>query len=131
MIDRCTNPNNKSYRDYGGRGISVCQRWIDGADGLTGYECFVADLGRRPAPGLTIERSNGDGAYSPGNCSWANRTIQSRNRRGLRMVTINGRTQPASVWAEESGVPYFTLIQRLNRGMAPERAIIPGDFRKG
>ena len=130
LIDRCTNPKNKSFGDYGARGITVCDRWLRGDGKMTGYECFVADMGRRPSPELSIERSNSDGPYSPGNCSWANRTIQNRNRRGLRLVTINGRTLPVSVWAEESGVPYFTLMQRLKRGMAPELAIIPGDHRK-
>lgn len=123
MIDRCERPNNRSYANYGGRGIRVCDRWVRGEGGLTGYECFLADMGARPERALTIERRDGAGNYEPGNCSWESRTVQSRNRRGLRLITIGSRTEPASVWAEEAGVPYFTFIRRLKLGWAPERAL--------
>lgn len=122
MHDRCVNPRNRSFRDYGARGIVVCSRWSQGEGGLTGFECFVADMGERPR-GLTIERSNSDGPYAPSNCSWASRTVQSRNRRSLRVIEFGGRKQPVSAWAEEKGLPYFTVIQRLNRGWAPDRAL--------
>lgn len=123
MHERCTSQKHKSFRDYGARGINVCARWTAGDGDLTGFECFLADMGERPA-GLTIERSNNDGPYSPSNCSWASRTIQSRNRRSVRIVEVLGRRQPVSAWAEEVGLPYFTLVQRLNRGWPPARAVM-------
>ena len=129
MIDRCANPENSSFQNYGARGISVCDRWRLGDGKLTGFECFTRDMGDRPRADLTIEREDSNGPYSPENCRWADRTVQSRNRRGLRMVTIGEETKPASVWAEGAGVPYFTFIQRLNRGISPERALTSTDLR--
>ncbi len=74
MHDRCSNPRNPHYRNYGGRGIRVCRRWQR-------YEHFLADMGRRPDPKLTLERVDNDKGYSPSNCCWATRKQQSANRR--------------------------------------------------
>lgn len=76
MHRRCRNPRDKDYKNYGERGISVCDRW----SGAHGFENFLADMGKRP-PGLTIERNNNDGNYEPGNCRWATRSDQRRNQR--------------------------------------------------
>lgn len=81
MIDRCENPKNKVFSYYGGRGICICDRWRYGADGKTGYECFISDVGRRPSPELSIDRINNDGNYEPGNCRWATRAEQCANQR--------------------------------------------------
>lgn len=77
-IQRCTNPNNPKYADYGGRGIRVCDRWVNS------FEAFFADMGERPV-GLTIERKDNDGNYEPGNVRWATRKEQTRNRRCTKL----------------------------------------------
>lgn len=73
MLARCNDPKHRQYKDYGGRGIVVCPQWTE-------FECFLADMGERP-PGRSIDRVDGDGNYEPGNCRWATRTEQNRNRR--------------------------------------------------
>lgn len=75
MIQRCTNPNNKNYADYGGRGITVCARW------LFSFENFLADMGVKPAPHLTLERVDNSLGYFASNCKWASMKEQSNNRR--------------------------------------------------
>ena len=122
MIERCYSVNNKSFADYGARGIRVCDRWLKGIGSRGGLECFIADMGERPH-GLTLERKDNEKSYEPDNCEWASRKRQGRNKRNNRIVSYNGRSQSVSAWAEECGVPYFTLIQRLNRGWTLARAI--------
>ena len=80
MIARCHNKNNNAYKHYGARGISVCNRWRFGENGISGFECFIEDMGRRPKPRLTIERKDNNLGYSKDNCVWATYTEQARNK---------------------------------------------------
>lgn len=79
MKDRCFNPNNEAYRNYGGRGITVCERWLS-------FDNFLADMGQPPGPQYSIDRINNYGNYEPGNCRWATRKQQANNRRTCRAV---------------------------------------------
>ena len=81
MHQRCANPNNPSWKDYGGRGIKVCERWTYGEDGKSAYECFLADMRRKPTQWHSIDRIEVNGNYEPDNCKWATRKEQNDNRR--------------------------------------------------
>jgi hypothetical protein len=83
MIDRCTNPKHDKYAYYGGRGITVCDRW----SGPSGFQNFLADMGPRPE-GTSIDRIDNDGNYEPSNCRWATAKEQARNRRPARLRRI-------------------------------------------
>jgi hypothetical protein len=115
MRQRCENPANGHYGDYGGRGIRVCDRWQV-------FEHFLEDMGECP-DGLTIERVNNAGNYEPGNCRWATVDEQARNKRNNRWLTLNGRTMCAKDWARELGIHYMTLITRMNRGWSDDECL--------
>lgn len=123
MIDRCRNPKNGSFKDYGARGITVCERWRLGDGSKTGFECFLADMGPRPRGRYTIERVDGANNYTPGNCMWLPKGDQSKNRRGVKLIRIGNQTQTIPDWCKETGVSYWTAIRRIYRGWTPERAV--------
>jgi hypothetical protein len=123
MRMRCLNPNVKSYPRYGGRGITICERWLHGEGGLSGAECFVADMGSRPSPDHSIERRNVNGPYSPDNCLWADRSTQAKNTSVTPHVTYNGRTASVHEWEVITGIPATQIAKRLGRGWSPERAL--------
>lgn len=117
MKHRCMNENYFCYDDYGGRGIKVCDRWMDS------FLAFLEDMGRRPSPDHSIDRIDNDGDYTPENCRWATDTEQNRNSRRTRDVTWNGKTQCLAAWAEETGIPYNVIGCRLDMGWDIERAL--------
>ncbi len=116
MKSRCLNPNVPEYRYDGARGITISPRWLDS------YEAFLADVGRRPGPDYRLERIDNDGNYEPGNCRWATIKEQSRIRRSNHMVTCDRRSQSIAAWAEELGIKFHTLKNRVRRGWSIERA---------
>jgi hypothetical protein len=107
MRRRCNYPTHGSYKDYGGRGIKVCERWNNS------FENFYADMGDRP-PGSQIDRIDNDGNYEPGNCQWSTRKEQNNNRRSNALFTYQGKTQTLQQWAEEYGIDKKLLWHRLN-----------------
>lgn len=104
MWARCTNPAHSAFQHYGGRGISVCERWKS-------FENFLADMGEQPN-GFSIERKDVMGDYSPGNCKWSTAEEQANNKRNSVFVTVNGKTQTYSQWARELGVDPGVLRRR-------------------
>jgi hypothetical protein len=80
MIARCTNPRYDSFHDYGGRGITVCDRWRYGENGMSGFECFISDMGPRPSPNHSLDRIDPNGNYEPGSVRWATAKEQANNR---------------------------------------------------
>lgn len=106
MKQRCYEPAHKSYKDYGGRGITVCDRWRQS------FSAFLADMGVRPAH-TTIERINNAGNYEPGNCRWATQSEQQNNRRSNHPITWRGETHNLGIWAAKMGLTPERLSQRI------------------
>lgn len=106
MIRRCTDPTAFGYHRYGGRGITVCERW------LHSFPAFFEDMGSRPA-GTSIDRLENDGNYELGNCRWATRAEQNANTSTAILVTVNGKTQPVGAWARELGVSSRAIFYRI------------------
>lgn len=117
MKARCNNSRTKHYASYGGRGIRVCDRWA------YSFENFLADMGESPTPMHTLDRIDNNGNYCPENCRWATRSEQQANRRPVRLLTFNGRTQCAAAWARELGAPKGLIYKRLRLGWSVERAV--------
>jgi len=115
MIQRCTNSNCQVWKHYGGRGITVCDRWRNS------FEAFLRDMGERPAH-LTLERLDNSKGYSPDNCAWRTRREQSRNQRSNRVFTVAGVTACLTELAERFGVNRDTVKRRLQRGWLVEDA---------
>lgn len=119
MIRRCHDPKNRSYQNYGARGIFVCDRWRLAPDG---FRNFCEDMGSRP-DGMTLDRKKNNKGYSPGNCRWATRQDQGNNQRDNHRITFRGKTQTVSQWAREAGLPWNCLLWRLRSGWSIERAL--------
>ena len=111
MRSRCNNAKNKEYANYGGRGITVCDRWSD-------FDCFFSDMGAAPE-GLTIDRIDVNGNYEPTNCRWATVEQQANNKRSSVLITHNGQTKTLTQWAKLLGKAHGTLTYRLSKGLDP------------
>jgi hypothetical protein len=125
MLGRCYRPTDEHYDRYGGRGITVCERWHS-------FENFYADMGPKPSPLHEIDRIDNDGNYEPGNVRWATKQQQSRNRSTNRIIEFGGRKLTLIEWSEISGVNRKTISDRLDAGWPTEKALTqPPRTRQG
>jgi hypothetical protein len=124
MLGRCCDPKRKEFERYGGRGISICDRW------RSSFADFLADMGEKP-PGLTIERINNNGNYCKENCRWATVAEQNRNQRRNHWILVGNETKTLTDWSIDRGVPRSTIHKRLAKGWLPDRAVTerPGTCR--
>lgn len=121
MKNRCLNPNQARFKDYGGRGIKVCRRWL----GKNGFKNFLADMGPKPSPAHSMDRKKTNRNYTKSNCRWATRSEQARNARSNRIVTIRGSRMVLAEAVERYAlVPPSTVRVRMSRGWTPAEAIL-------
>jgi hypothetical protein len=109
MKRRCCRPSSQDYKNYGGRGITVCERWLE-------FENFYEDMGDRPSNQYSIERIDNDGDYCLDNCKWILTSNQAKNRRTNRRLSYNGETRIVVDWARHLNMNVHTIYSRLNRG---------------
>jgi hypothetical protein len=107
MLARCTNPRTKDFKRYGGRGITVCQRWKK-------YEAFLADMGKCP-DGYSLDRVDNNGPYSPQNCRWATRSTQQKNKTTTKFYKEGTTTLTMSEWAERLGISVQLAYYRMKK----------------
>jgi len=118
MIERCSSPKARGYEHYGGRGITVCERW------RTSFQAFADDMGERPSRCYSIDRyPDKNGNYEPGNCRWATSVQQNRNRRNNTILAYAGESKCIAEWADQLGIPRMLISTRLQRGWTVERAL--------
>lgn len=117
MKDRCSNPKSQRFDRYGGRGISVCERWANS------FEAFYEDLGPRPSSEHSIERIDNDGNYEPGNVIWALREQQENNKSTNVFLTHDGETLTLAQWSRKLGIEKKTLSHRLKAGWSVDLAL--------
>lgn len=108
LKDRCYNKNDKKYKDYGGRGITVCDTW------LNSFQQFLEDMGEKPSPKHSIERKDNNGNYCKENCVWETKKKQAINRRNTTFIEYNGEIKPLAEWAEIFNIRINTLHSRIN-----------------
>ena len=118
MKDRCFNPNHKQYLDWGGRGITVCDRWLN-------FENFLADMGYRPTAKHSLDRIDNDGDYCPENCKWSTKKEQQNNQRNNKpLITIGSKTYTIAQWGIEMGYGEMVIQGRLKMGWSEYRAVM-------
>lgn len=125
MKSRCYNPNEPSYKNYGGRGIKMCDEWMD----FVPFMKWALNNGYRE--GLEIDRIDNNGNYEPGNCRFVTRSENQLNKRNNRCITIDGVTKTVSEWAEIAGLPLTTIYSRLRYGWSGKRLLLPSGQYEG
>lgn len=114
MMQRCNYKDHKYFSLYGGRGITICERWA------TSFLAFLDDMGPRPTSKHTLDRINSNGNYCPANCRWVTRKQQCRNRRNNKTIAFNGMVLCISEWSEMTGLHKDTINKRLRAGWSVE-----------
>lgn len=117
MKKRCLNASYCRFRGYGGRGITICVRWLES------FKNFIADMGARPSPKHSIERKDNDGNYEPANCTWAARPQQDSNKRTNRPITFGSETLTVKEWSRRTGINHETIRHRILIGWSAEQAL--------
>lgn len=115
--ERCYYEKYKQYKDYGGRGIKVCDRWLES------FENFYEDMGSRPSDNHSIDRKDNDGNYCKENCEWKTKKEQANNTSSNIIITYNNKTQTLMQWSEELSLSYSALQLRLSRGWSIEKTL--------
>lgn len=115
---RCYNPNNKDFKNYGARGITVCTQWENDFEAFYNWAAMHGY-----AEGLTIDRIDNDGNYEPSNCRWVSTREQNRNKRNIVWLEYNGATKTLSEWSRETGISVSVISNRLKRGWSIEDAL--------
>lgn len=124
MKRRCYASHRRGFANYGGRGIKVCDRWLHGEGGASGFECFLADMGTRPSRDYTLDRIDNDADYSPENCRWATIESQSYNKRATFKLSIGGETIDLKEAERRYGISAGSIYQRIKTyGMTAEEAV--------
>lgn len=122
LKSRCLNKRNPKYPIYGGRGINVCDRWINS------FQNFLDDVGTKPTPGHSIDRIYVNGHYEPSNVKWSTRKEQQNNKRNNRLLTYDGRTLTVAQWADLLMISQQKIINRLYKKYSTEDALYTGSF---
>ena len=117
IIQRCEDPRSAAFAAYGGRGITLCERWRNS------FQNFLEDVGRRPNPSMQLGRIDNNGGYTPENVRWETPKQNGRNKRSTRYITVGSETLAMAEWAERIGILPGTLRQRLSSGWTPEDAV--------
>lgn len=125
MKARCYNKKNSGFKNYGGRGITVCNEW------KSSFEAFYKDMGPKPSPKHSLDRIEVNGNYEPANCKWSTRREQNNNKRNIVILTHEGETKTLLDWSESLNLPHNTLFMRLRKGWSIERALTTPLLGKG
>lgn len=120
MRQRCNNPRHAQYKNYGGRGISICAEWQE-------FSAFFRDMGPKP-DGLTIDRIDNNGNYEAANCRWANRAEQRRNQRTCKIIEFKGERMTIEEWSRKIGIHPMTIRCRLKRNWPIDMLLSPQKF---
>ena len=125
MLDRCYNANKPGYKDYGGRGISVCDRWKHS------FNDFLSDMGLRPSSKHSLDRfPNNDGNYEPSNCRWATKPEQQANTTRNVIISYNGKSMNIKEWSNETGIAPSVIAYRSRVGLSPDKILLKGHLQK-
>jgi hypothetical protein len=119
MLERCFNPEHEAYKNYGGRGITICDEWLS----LTIFHAWATKSGYKK--GLTLDRIDNNGNYEPDNCRWATPTEQGNNKRDNVFITLNGESRTIAEWVRLLNIPRHVINARIKKGKSPEEILAP------